>query len=120
MISALNGAPRFVPAQQLDDFRQQAEIARVQAREAKQAALHRGSKAFDRDLEHHHNEPHETDGDVQSVAADECEERRKKGAALRRRPASDHVGELAQLETEKRSPERERDEGTEIDAGTAS
>jgi type IV secretion system protein VirB9 len=38
MISALGGAPKFVPAQQLDDYRQQAEIARTQAREAKQAA----------------------------------------------------------------------------------
>src|SRR5215472_12629065 len=38
MISALNGPPRFVPAQQVEDFRQQAEIARTQARDAKQAA----------------------------------------------------------------------------------
>lgn len=38
MISALNGSPKFVPAQQLEDFRQQAEIARTQAREAKLAA----------------------------------------------------------------------------------
>ncbi len=38
MVSAIAGAPRFVPAQQLDDYRQQAEIAKDQAREAKQAA----------------------------------------------------------------------------------
>jgi type IV secretory pathway VirB9-like protein len=38
MISALNGPPRFVPAQQIEDFRQQAEVARTQARDAKQAA----------------------------------------------------------------------------------
>jgi type IV secretory pathway VirB9-like protein len=38
MISALNGPPKFVPAQQLEDFRQQAEIARTQAREARQTA----------------------------------------------------------------------------------
>jgi type IV secretory pathway VirB9-like protein len=38
MISTLAGAPRFVPAQQLDDFRQQVEIAKGQAREARQAA----------------------------------------------------------------------------------
>jgi type IV secretion system protein VirB9 len=38
MISALNGPPRFVPAQQVEDFRQQAEVARTQARDAKQAA----------------------------------------------------------------------------------
>jgi type IV secretion system protein VirB9 len=38
MISALAGAPRFVPVQQLEDFQQQAEIAKVQAREAKKAA----------------------------------------------------------------------------------
>jgi len=38
MISALNSSPKFVPAQQLEDFRQQAELARTQAREVKQAA----------------------------------------------------------------------------------
>jgi len=38
MISALNGPPKFVPAQQLDDYRWQAEIARTQAREARQTA----------------------------------------------------------------------------------
>lgn len=38
MLSALNGPPKFVPAQQLDDYRQQAEIARSQAREARQTA----------------------------------------------------------------------------------
>src|SRR5215472_6128376 len=34
MISAIAGAARFVPAQQLDDYRQQVEIAKGQAREA--------------------------------------------------------------------------------------
>ncbi len=38
MISAIAGAPRFVPAQQLEDFRQQVEIAKGQAREARDAA----------------------------------------------------------------------------------
>jgi len=38
MVSALAGAPKFVPAQQLDDFRQQTEIALAQARSARQAA----------------------------------------------------------------------------------
>lgn len=38
MMSALAGAPKFVPAQQLDDFRQQAEIAQAQVRSARQAA----------------------------------------------------------------------------------
>jgi type IV secretion system protein VirB9 len=38
MVSAIAGAPRFVPAQQLEDYRQQVEIARGQAREAHQAA----------------------------------------------------------------------------------
>ncbi len=38
MMSALAGAPEFVPAQQIDDFRQQAEIAQAQARSARQAA----------------------------------------------------------------------------------
>jgi type IV secretion system protein VirB9 len=38
MVSVLAGAPKFVPAQQLDDFRQQAEIAQAQARSARQAA----------------------------------------------------------------------------------
>ncbi|HWB83491.1 MAG TPA: TrbG/VirB9 family P-type conjugative transfer protein [Bryobacteraceae bacterium] len=38
MLSALNGAPKFVPASQLDDFRQQVEIARAEARDAKKQA----------------------------------------------------------------------------------
>ncbi len=38
MISALNGPPRFVPAQQIEDCRQQAELARTQAREARETA----------------------------------------------------------------------------------
>ena len=49
MISALNGPPKFVPAQQLDDFRQQVEIARTQVREARtaaQAAIDRDESAF--------------------------------------------------------------------------
>jgi type IV secretion system protein VirB9 len=37
-LAAINAAPKFVPASQLDDFRQQAEIAREQAREAKEQA----------------------------------------------------------------------------------
>jgi type IV secretory pathway VirB9-like protein len=38
ILSAANGQPRFVPATQLDDYRQQIEIARQQAREAKEQA----------------------------------------------------------------------------------
>jgi type IV secretion system protein VirB9 len=38
MVSALRAEPKFVPAQQLEDFRQQAELARNQAREAKRIA----------------------------------------------------------------------------------
>jgi type IV secretory pathway VirB9-like protein len=38
MVSAIAGAPRFVPAQQVEDFRQQVEIAKGQAREARQGA----------------------------------------------------------------------------------
>lgn len=38
MLSAANGQPRFVTAQQVEDYRQQVEIAKTQAREAKQAA----------------------------------------------------------------------------------
>lgn len=38
MLSAANGQPKFVPAAQLDDYRQQIEIARKQAREAKDQA----------------------------------------------------------------------------------
>jgi type IV secretion system protein VirB9 len=38
MLSAINGAPKFVSATQVDDFRQQMEIAKQQAREAKQQA----------------------------------------------------------------------------------
>lgn len=38
MVSAASGQPRFVPAQQVEDYRQQAEIAKAEARDAKQAA----------------------------------------------------------------------------------
>lgn len=38
MLSAANGQPRFVSAQQIDDYRQQVEIAKTQARDAQEAA----------------------------------------------------------------------------------
>lgn len=38
MLSAANSQPRFVPSQQVEDYRQQAEIAKAEARDAKQAA----------------------------------------------------------------------------------
>ena len=38
MISAVNGAPKFVTAQQVEDFRQQVEIAKAETRELKQTA----------------------------------------------------------------------------------
>ena len=38
MLSATNGQPRFVTAQQVEDYRQQVEIAKAEARDAKQAA----------------------------------------------------------------------------------
>ncbi len=44
MLSALNAAPKFVPASQIDDYRQQVEIAKAETRDAKtqaQAAVER-------------------------------------------------------------------------------
>ena len=38
MLSAANGQPRFVTAQQVEDYRQLVEIAKAEARDAKQAA----------------------------------------------------------------------------------
>jgi type IV secretion system protein VirB9 len=38
MLSAANGQPRFVAAQQVEDYRQQVEIAKAEARDAKEAA----------------------------------------------------------------------------------
>lgn len=38
MLSALNGAPQFVPAQQIEDYRQQVEMAKSETREARKAA----------------------------------------------------------------------------------
>lgn len=38
MLSALNGQPRFVAAEQIDDFRLQIEMAKAEARETKQTA----------------------------------------------------------------------------------
>lgn len=47
MVSAANGQPRFVTAQQVEDYRQQVEIAKAEARDAKQAA----QAAIDRETE---------------------------------------------------------------------
>ena len=74
-------------------------------RKAEQSAFHSGPDALDCDLSHHHDQPAQTDGDVQPVAADEGEEGGKKGAALRRRAASDHVGELADLQAQESGSE---------------
>ena len=38
MVAALHGSPRFVPATQVEDWRQQVEMARTEAREAKHQA----------------------------------------------------------------------------------
>jgi type IV secretion system protein VirB9 len=38
MLSAANGQPRFATAQQIEDYRRQVEIAKTEARDAKQAA----------------------------------------------------------------------------------
>jgi type IV secretory pathway VirB9-like protein len=38
MVSAIAGAPRFVPVQQVEDYRQQVEIAKAETRETKRAA----------------------------------------------------------------------------------
>jgi len=38
MLSALKGAPKFVPAEQIEDYRQQIEIAKNETREARQTA----------------------------------------------------------------------------------
>jgi type IV secretion system protein VirB9 len=38
MLSAANGQPRFIAAQQVEDYRQQVEIAKAEAHDAKQAA----------------------------------------------------------------------------------
>ena len=49
MLSAANGQPRFVTAQQVEDYRQQVEIAKAEARDAKnvaQAAIERETDQF--------------------------------------------------------------------------
>jgi type IV secretion system protein VirB9 len=38
MVSAIAGSPRFVPAQQVEDYRQQVEIAKAETRDTKRAA----------------------------------------------------------------------------------
>src|SRR3984893_13947172 len=43
----------------------------------------------------------------------------RNAAALRGRAAGNHVGELADLQTEERGSEQEGDESKEVDAGTA-
>src|SRR6478736_9136505 len=88
--------------------------------EAEQAALHAGDESHHRHLDHHHHEPNQTEGDVQTVAADKREESRQESAALRRRAARYHICELAKLECKKRSAECERDKSTQIGAETIS
>jgi type IV secretory pathway VirB9-like protein len=49
MLSAANGQPRFVTAQQVEDYRQQVEIAKAEARDAKnvaQVAIERETSQF--------------------------------------------------------------------------
>ena len=49
MLSALSGAPRFVSAQQIDDYRQQVEMAKSEVRETKktaQATVERAVNSF--------------------------------------------------------------------------
>ena len=48
MLSAANGQPRFVTAQQIEDYRQQVEIAKAETRDAKQAA----QTAIERETNH--------------------------------------------------------------------
>ncbi len=38
MVSALNGSPKFVSAQQVEDYRQQVEMAKAETREIRQTA----------------------------------------------------------------------------------
>ena len=81
---------------------------------AEQAPLHRGAKALDRDLRHHHCQPDKPDGDMQPVAADQREERGEEGAALGAGSDGDHAGELAELERQEGGAEREGDDGSQI------
>src|ERR1700722_1405268 len=88
--------------------------------EAEQTMLHTCDKSHHRHLHHHHHEPDQSEGDVHPVAADKREEGGQKGAALRRRAASDHIGEFVNLECKKRSSERKSDQGTQIHSDTIS
>ena len=81
---------------------------------------HAGAKVADGDLDHHHDQPDQSGGDVQAVAADKGEEGGQKGAALRGRAAGDHVGELVQLETEEAAPSTKVTAAQRVGLGTAS
>ena len=80
-----------------------------------QAPLHAGAKAPDCDLRHHHCQPDQAGGDVQAVASDKGEECGQESAALRGGAAGDHVGELANLESDESGPEHEREYRKEVD-----
>ena len=60
------------------------------------------------------DQPDQSGGDMQPVAADQREKGGKKSAALRGGAAGDHVGELAELESEERRAEHEGNQRTEI------
>src|SRR5438445_13185473 len=88
-------------------------------REAEQAALYRRNESHHRHLDHHHDEPDQSEGDVQPMAADKREESGKKSAALRRCADRDHASEFADLESKEGGAKRESDEGPGIGPETA-
>src|ERR1700687_108026 len=88
--------------------------------EAEKATLHGLAKALEGDLDHHHQKPDQPDTDMPSMATYKREESSKKSTALWRCTDCEHVGELAELESEKCGAKRERKECIEVSASNSS
>ena len=91
--------------EQIDDrkYRDPDDVERVPEQcKAKNAAQDVGAKAFGEHLRHHGQQPQDAGRDMQSVAADQREERRQESAARRPRAARDQIGEFAEFDAQER------------------
>src|SRR3546814_13037994 len=80
------------------------------------AALVRGDQPVLRQLEHQGHQPDDAEGHVQPVRADEGEEARQEGAALRPRADLDQMVEFVKLDAEEGEPEQPGDSEPDLHA----
>ena len=80
------------------------------------AALYNGAETPHRKLNHHENQPGQSNRHMQSVTSDQCKEGGKKRAALWGRSHCNHAVEFAKLENEKCRSQEESSRGFQKDA----